>query len=411
MSNILNAAQGFNFIAQFKRNQWKSPEEIRQIQEEKLKKLLLHASSNVPFYRKIDPYDFKKIGALEKTSVRQNSEAFLDKTIPRDKLNTIFTSGSTGVPISVHFSKSDSIYGIALKYHCLTECGFGPMDLLAMLTVQGMAGVPLRRWLYRIVNFDNKEPPAELSIKLRALRPSVVLAYPSVFSLLARENDLSETPQSFKAAISSSETLSEKIRTSVQKSFNCRLRNYFGINESWAIAFECEEGSLHLNSDSVIMEVLDEDGNEVPEGKRGELVLTSLWRYSMPFIRYRTGDFGSMGGRCRCGRGTSTLRSLDGREWGMIILPSGREISYTASISNRPIDLDFVVQFQVIQEPDLSLRIICISRRNDEAAKTQIKNVIQGYLPEKLGISVEFEDSIERTKNGKELPFISKVRS
>jgi phenylacetate-CoA ligase len=88
------------------------------------------------------------------------------------------------------------------------------------------------------------------------------------------------------------------------------------------VAFECEEqDGLHLWSDHFFVEVLDQDGEQVAEGEKGELVLTSLTKEALPIIRYRTGDITRLlESECSCGRTTVRISRLLGRADDMLIV-------------------------------------------------------------------------------------------
>ena len=104
-------------------------------------------------------------------------------------------------------------------------------------------------------------------------------------------------------------------RELIKDVFSTRVFNEYGSGELGSVAHECEEGSLHLSAENMIVEVVD--GNRpCTAGEMGELVVTELNNYAAPLIRYRTGDFASRSDKkCKCGRGLPVIEHLFGRAY------------------------------------------------------------------------------------------------
>ncbi len=99
----------------------------------------------------------------------------------------------------------------------------------------------------------------------------------------------------------------------------------YGLSEiiGPGVAGGCKHSDrLHINEDHFYPEILDPDTLEpVEEGKRGELVLTTITKQGLPIIRYRTGDITSLDSTpCRCGRTTVKMESVVGRSDDMLIV-------------------------------------------------------------------------------------------
>ena len=122
-----------------------------------------------------------------------------------------------------------------------------------------------------------------------------------------------------------SEPYSEETRKKIEKSFNIDVYNSYGLSEmnGPGVAFEClEKNGMHLWEDNFIMEIINPDtGKQMPDGEKGELVLTTLCREAMPIIRYRTSDITMIiPGRCKCGRTHRRISRIIGRTDDMIIV-------------------------------------------------------------------------------------------
>ncbi|MGC4047007.1 MAG: hypothetical protein QM758_24695 [Armatimonas sp.] len=95
------------------------------------------------------------------------------------------------------------------------------------------------------------------------------------------------------------------------------------------IAAECDQhNGLHITSDNIYVEIVRPDGTPCAPGEPGQIVLTDLHNYGMPFLRYKVGDTGSFKeGLCSCGRGLPLLNVVDGRVLDVIRTPSGKIVS------------------------------------------------------------------------------------
>jgi len=413
LKNILDAGL---IIAGMKRNQWKGREELESIQERRLLETLKDARENVPHFSKAPESarvrslgDLADLPIMEKDEIRASPLSFISRRCDAGSLHKMSTGGTTGVPITLYFDESEGVFGSALRYHVLTECGFGPSDRLAALTHSKFVTTQIQRFIYRISAIAPSERPEKMLSALKAMRPSMLFAYPSILSILAGINREADAPLRFPKAVSSSEMLTGRARALISDSFGCGIRNYYGSNESWALAWECGRGSMHVNSDSVILEVVGRDGRAVREGEKGEVLITSLWRHSMPFIRYRLGDIAALGGKCACGRGLHVIRSLEGRSVQLITLPSGKGAAWS-QVAQQLSNIHGLLGYQVIQESREALRVLAIPDAGRPCGKAEIIRLFHAILPERMDVEVEFVDDIPRSASGKMREFVSKLR-
>jgi phenylacetate-CoA ligase len=186
----------------------------------------------------------------------------------------------------------------------------------------------------------------------------------------------------------------------------------YGSVESHWVGWECEHGSMHVNSDSVIVEILDDCGAPVPEGASGNVVLTPLWRRTMPFIRYSTGDRCSMRGRCRCGRnGLKVLGPMEGRCSNMVLLSDGSE--YTAFMGETVVrSVPEVLQYQMVQEDAGCIEVrVVLSAPLPAAALEKLRAGIAGAYGGRLDVSLAVVGRIPPGKNGKLCSFVSMLKA
>ncbi|MFN7991478.1 MAG: hypothetical protein U0R44_04950 [Candidatus Micrarchaeia archaeon] len=412
---MLYSLRSLAVLADMKANQWKSPDELEGIASGRLSSLLRHAAAEVPRYKGIacEAVTVETLSSLpitRKRDMQSSPDSFISVRSDRSRLRAIPTSGSTGMPLTTYCSFYDIMYSNALRYHLYTEAGLGPLDLQVQLSYAGRPPDLLQRLgLFRCRFLSFSAQDQENLLALKRLTPSAVLSYPSVLHPLALSNERGGYGVRFSKAFTTGEMLSRAARDLISGSFGCSIRNRYGTVEAGTIAWECERGSMHINSDSVIVEVVDERGRPLPNGKIGNLLVTPLWRYPMPFIRYWIGDRGSVGGRCACGRGLPVLSSLKGRDNGAVILPSGR-LFIATYIGAKIRSVSGVIQFQVVQESRSRLVVRYVRSGVDRGLGARIRGSVLAALPEPMEIETEEVQSIRPPQGGKACDFLSKVR-
>jgi phenylacetate-CoA ligase len=164
--------------------------------------------------------------------------------------------------------------------------------------------------------------------RLIRFRPQAMIGYATCLfafaSFLERQGLAPPRP---RAIISAAETLHDAQREVIERVFGCSVQNRYGCREVGPIAAECpEQGGMHVFADERLVEVVV-DGRPARDGEMGELLVTDLRNYAMPFIRYRIGDVAvAREGSCACGRGLPLLERVVGRSSDLIVTPDGRMI-------------------------------------------------------------------------------------
>lgn len=139
--------------------------------------------------------------------------------------------------------------------------------------------------------FSILQSTAVLVDALNAFAPTVIATYPSVAALLAEEANRGTLRCAPQEVWTGGETLSGAVRRCVEEALDCTVRNSYGASEFLPIAWECDEGCLHVNADWVILEPVDERGRPVPAGEPSySTLLTNLANHAQPLIRYDLGD-------------------------------------------------------------------------------------------------------------------------
>jgi phenylacetate-CoA ligase len=408
-----------NFLHNFyalKKEQWLDCESLGTLQKERLGRIISEARAT-PRYSKMarheDPYEaLSSVPVTAKQDVQKDASSFMRPGTDLKSLQSIKTSGSTGTPLELFIDREALDWRAAMKYFVETEFGLKPFDLFAEVSVGRHDPHPLLSLsgLFRRIPLSVFDPEEENFSRILRSRPSALGWYPSSITIFARLNEDAGRLLKLKRVFCGSEMLSPAARKSIGDSFSCGVFNHYGAVEFSTIAWECpEEHSLHVNSNSCLVEILDERGNPKRSGA-GNIVITCLHNRAMPILRYSIGDRGSWGKECPCGRGLPVLGSLEGRTNDMIILPSGK--------LRNPVALDIfygipgIMRYQIVQEKEdlFTFRFVPSGRLPESSRKEILRRMDAGCLGEK--VSVEFEEaaSIERGRGGKLSTVVSLVR-
>lgn len=400
---------------------------IQAWQKMKLKHLLRHAYANTLFYREmwnahgVSPDNVRSIDDLSKFPVI-NKQTFRNDDIKRythlplsaEHYYWMCTSGSTGEP----FQFVTPRYGPAgiepphedfHSWRFLVWNGVSFSDILnKMKILEFRLGRSSTRHLRPFLRVDDLYQNTDYvleSVQKYAAEVDVIGSYSSVlveFARIVRDRGLSI---SFKYAVGYGDVLSDVQRSFIEETFGCEMYDQYSTEEFWMLGTECKEHEgFHLNSETYIVEIVDEVGKRVPDGHRGRVVITSLFNYSMPFIRYAIGDYGAiLPGECRCGLKTPRL-CLDGREGFFLQFPSLRIHYYyivhiMLTYFSKP-----VLEYQLRKSGKNKLEILVVPHASfNTNVKKEITDRVQKLLGESVEVSVCCVDSIQRTSSGKRL--------
>lgn len=434
----LKGLEILDFVNELEMTQGYDVEQMRAFQLKKLKALLMHCNEHVPYYREIfesldlHPEDFKEIDDiqllpfLEKRDFIDNYDRIkaIDKNIP---FFNVQTSGSTGMPLPMLYDYRATAYSIATR---IRAAGWWNLDYgmrEAHLWGRGLDKTNFRLWLSDLL-VRNKVLLSTINLtdeimythyrELVRFKPEIIFGNPSAIYIFTRfllENKLDISNIRLKAIISTTELLHEFQRQFMESTYNCPVINEYGATETGIIAVECWKHNMHLNTDTLIIEVI-KNGRPAKPGEFGEFVITDLNNYINPVIRYRLGDVGSFIQKtCTCGVKLPLIDLAIGRDCDIIVLED-RELPGAVLFGGIGKELISVVNGELesykIYQKDLDKFLFQAVLRTQKL-KRKLEHHTKHVMTEILGsnVSVEFEyvDNIPRDDSGKLRYFVSEV--
>ncbi len=293
-----------------------SIEEINKIQKDKLKKILLHAYINIPYYykvlkesnvitgRQVRLENFSNLPILTKEIIRDEDSNLYSKDFKDRKFYKNSSGGSTGEPVRFIQDKEYNEWNIATKiyYKIYGNQKIGERELRLWGserdTLEGKEkfSIKLKNWLYNRKEFNSfrmtENEMFEFVKGWNKFKPTWIEAYVQSiyeFGKFIKENNLEI--HSPKGILVSAGTLYPEMQKLIEQVFSCQTFNRYGTREVGAIACSCKENKgLHLSLFNNYIEILDNQLKPCSSGEIGKVYVTTLNNYSMPLIRYDIGD-------------------------------------------------------------------------------------------------------------------------
>lgn len=441
INNIISIIKGTNFEEQYLEiKRIHSKDDLIEFKKLHLKKLLLHASKHVPYYRQllknfgvvngeiVELSKFNKIPIITKEIIR-SKELLSDDYLTR---NWYYNSsgGSTGEPTRFiqdanyrkwvdatnEFYYKDMLDINERNVKKILLWGY-PRDIFkGTIGLKGKIG----NWLTNtefLNSFTLTEAKMDKYIKtINLYKPDVIRGYAGSLFELCRfaetKNIKIYTP---KIVVSSAETLTKEMREKIESVFGTKLYDFYGSRETASLAGECRCGLMHIFEFNNYIEILDENNQLAKDGQEGRIIVTNLHNYAMPFIRYEIGDMAVLGPhKCKCGNILPTLERIYGRIEEQFIRKDGGIVIgyYFVHLMGVVLNKGFIKKFQVIQEDYDKIRILVIPNKTlPDVEKKDIEDKIKVQMGQDCKIIWDFVDDIPKTRSGKYLYTISLLNS
>ena len=352
----------------------------------------------------------------------QQARASLQSTaIPRDhgRVTTAHTSGSTGQPILIQTTELAALYWhtFTVRDHLWHRRDFSQklaaIRDLPRMEAQPPLGAEYRDWGPSTRDLVRTGPCAVLNIHstieqqaawLRDHDPGYVLGYPSALRAIAAYfPDGKAGLPSLRQIRTFGEILEPACREMLQAAWDVPVADVYSSNEIGYMALQCpERPHYHVQAESVLLEVLDEKGEQCKPGEVGSIIVTPLHNFAMPLLRYVIGDYAEVGEPCPCGRGLPVLTRILGRQRNVLRLPDGTQRWVTLAHGTGLETLPLFQQFQVVQtELDhIEARFV---RPAPFSSGEEVQ--IRAYLHEALGypfrVTIKYVAELSRSPSGK----------
>lgn len=390
--------------------------------------LLRHYYSNNPFYRGVlldQGFDYQSINSfrlkdlenlpvLDKATFKDRPvEDYISRNIHPDRLASGSTSGSSGQPFNFYLDKKYKWACDYLSFKVWRQLSINYNSKLIHLRVKSpqILNPKTQLFISGLDLFDDEKADYAID-KIIDFQADVICSNPSFFVELSRlleKSGLDFKKPLFRLAISIGEVLNDSERKYIENGLGCEVFDVYSLSELDIVAQECRfHRYFHLNSESFIMEVVDDNGKAVRAGKEGRILVTCLDNEIMPFVRYDTGDFGViMDDNCQCGELTVRFKLRSQRLFPQTWTMNGQKI-VPAMFYELFQDLSMYVgyyQIARLTENEIEIRLTPGSKF-DSRARDIIEERIAKILKLDIKFSIKTMDRILPVSSGKRKDFI-----
>lgn len=418
---------------------YRSEEELWALRDARLREVVTYAADTVPYYQNlfrregIDPqsiktvHDLRRIPLVEKVTVRKNPRLFIS-TSRRGKNSIAFTtSGSTGEPSTIHHDHESLLaniaYGERERSVFSTICGkrFGLREAYIVRPRSTITKV----WdYYQKHTFASSSRPRLLLDVLRPIeqvvdainsfRPDVLVGYGSYLEAFFRTLRFKGIQMHLpRVLFYGAECMTEAGKALIEKEFGVPVLSIYNSVEAFKIGFLCEaRHGFHLHDDLCHVRIMNANGEDIPAGDKGEVVISNLVNKGTVLLNYRLGDVASLAtGNCSCGRVLPLLSELEGRIEDILFLANGGFVhprAVWATLSQR----NEVLKYQFIQhKPErFELKLVTVDYQSYQLVVGDIHADLRRLLGESAVIECEFYTALEPEASGKFRPVMSKCK-
>ena len=358
---------------------------------------------------------------LSKETLRTRARDLLTQSPPPKSTAVFKSSGTTGTPTEIYYSPEFHALELAVPAaRNLIWAGVSYYSRRVMFGVRKVCRFDQDKppfWRFSlaedmayasIYHLSPKNIPAHLDF-LRKYKPAMIMGYPSALHTIAQYAlEHNDKPAPAKAIFTTSETVTELQRKTIENAWQCKIYDRYGAVEGCMLAFQCEHGRYHVSPEVGIIEIINSNGQPCVLGEMGEVVCTGLQNLLQPLIRYRTGDVArwAMGQACPCGRQMPILEAIEGRVEDICITSDGRQMLRFDTVFK---GVENIREAQVVQEQlDLFTIRLVPADTFEEHDIQKIKDNMHLHAGE-VRVDVHLVDQIERTASGKFRAVICKL--
>jgi len=396
-----------------------SEEEVEKYQAEQIQTLLSHAKATVPFYKEQKDTILSNWPVVNKNTLRSSGDNVLSDQFEKENLIAMTTSGSTGTPFTSwqDVMKKKHVNAETLYYNGKTGFTIGRRIIYLRSVVAETQKTEWQQFAQNIYLLDctdlsdcGIEKKLEFIKKYTQNCGAMMMGYSSTLDAFRKyfEKNGYEKAKgcNLYGIVGGSTMLYDETRESMEKAFGCRCYSRYANEENGFLGQDEKENNVFLmNRADYYTEILKLDSDEKTEiGKIGRIVITDLWNYAMPMIRYDTGDVGAW---VRY-QGTERLAigNFGGRSVDMIFNADGETVS-PHSISTAMWSYKNIRQYQFAQtgKGKYEMRVNIVSGINENQLVSDLKKVVG----EQAHISIKYYDEIPVLASGKRRYVVNEI--
>jgi phenylacetate-CoA ligase len=435
------AANLLAMLYQLDASQWWLPDTLMQKQLQQFGLLARHSASQSSFFQDrfgkagLNPMQnwtmesFSRIPLLTRSELMHQADQIFCRALPANHggAHKVQSSGSTGQMITVLRTDVTQLFWLALamREHLWHERDFSAT--LAVIkamnpTLDDATEAAKLGWGHPSTLLFDTGPsysqPLAMDVAqqiawLARINPKYLLTYPSNLSaVLDRYESGAPLPSALEHIRTVGETLHPGLRERCKELGGIDIVDMYSSQEVGLIALQCPvSGLYHIQSESLIVEVLDDEGRQCLPGQVGRVVITDLHNFATPLIRYEIRDYAEVGPTCPCGRGLPTLSRIMGRRRNMVTLPDGSK-HWPLVGAYRFREVADIKQYQAIQHSlnEVEIRLV-VDAPLTSAHESQLTNLIHNALGHTFPLRFTyFREELPKTKGGKFEEFVSLIK-
>jgi len=430
----IGAAEVFGFQRRLDESQWFAPEKLAAFQLVQLKALVRFAATSVEAYRGLDAARVEAaatlaealaaIPILPRDRLAKAPDAFHPPGLPTGHTlsGSRSSSGTSGQVVRVDTTNVAFAWQNALTFRTQLWAGRDFSKAFAAIRV-GRTGAPYPEG----ISTDSWDAPTAIPVRtgpgyflstnasleqqwewLGRRGPDYLLTYPSILrAFAARARREGQGPCPLLGISSVGETVDADLRDDARRWLGADVFDIYSAEELGTLAIQCPECRRYHTQDEVaIVEVLDEAGRPAKAGATGRVVVTPLFNFASPLLRYDCGDIAERGAPCSCGRGLGVLNRILGRHRNIFRLADGTTFwpsfgakSFSSFVSVRQ------HQFRQLSFNHLEV-VLAVDAPVAPEHEASVRQTIRKRMPAPMEISFRYVDEIPREPGGKYQEFV-----
>ncbi len=402
---------------------------ILQRQRQRLKKVLVHAYENTTFYQSsfdaagFSPYELDEsvplrgLPPLTKPLIKAHFDGLVARNVVPTSIIQNATGGSTGTPLKYAYDRQCDYMRRGQELYFDRWMGYELGNRIALFVAAAHHDhvghhwrAKLRNATYeRMLRFDphhiTDDYMRAFALQFVKYRPTMIKCFPNSLAIFAEfisREGITLPP--VRAISCTGENLYPHQKRLFQETFGGEVFEKYGTKECGVIASECREhAGMHVFSEGVYVEIVGPDGGQVGPGQSGRVLVTDLFNFGFPMIRYEIGDMAIAkdAGACPCGNPLPMIERLIGRDRDILVDSYGNPkpgYLFVDAISKMNL---WDAQFQVVQLASGDIVVKIVSTDKTKVDTGLLVSKFRAIVGPKLPIALEFVESIPRDPSGK----------